>query len=366
MRNGPQIPRSATTSRCLAVREHEYVEMGRALVATSLYYPACTSELGLGKLCMRVNASVCSRPCGTWRISPVLPHRIHSPEGWQCSPPVCRKTHTLHDWPKMEIIIVDDEPVSLTLLKQLVRKLPHCQAVGFTDPSAALAWCQPNDPDLVIVDYMMPHVDGIEFARRLCALEGRSDTPLLMVSATADRTIRNSALQQGVSGFMNKPFSFVELQTRVADMITMRSKQIKAASQAVLVARDLPSAGFNESPNNNQLLKSDSTLARLDGDATLFAAIASVFVRTVPQLIASISMALSTNCFDRAYSDAHSLKGAVSAFEAPEVLKAVALLEQHAKSYNATAATAAFYVVETLCERLLDELTSMAASTAPK
>src|SRR4051812_2690834 len=100
----------------------------------------------------------------------------------------------------MEIIIVDDEPVSLTLLKQLVAKLPHCQAVGFTDPSAALAWCEPNDPDVVIVDYMMPNVDGIEFARRLCALDNRSDTPLLMVSATADQTVRNNALQQGVSG----------------------------------------------------------------------------------------------------------------------------------------------------------------------
>jgi DNA-binding response OmpR family regulator len=264
----------------------------------------------------------------------------------------------------MDIIIVDDEPVSLTLLKQLVGKLPHCQAVGFTDPSAALAWCQPNDPDVVIVDYMMPHVDGIEFARRLCALDGRSDTPLLMVSATADRTIRNSALQQGVSDFMNKPFSFLELQTRVADMITMRSKQIKAATQAVLVARDLPRAAINESPGKNEVLNADATLARLDGDATLLAAIARVFVRTVPQLIATISMALSTNCLDRAYTEAHSLKGAVAAFEAPEVLKAVALLEQHAKSYNATAAMAAFYVVEPLCERLLEELTSMAASTA--
>ena len=87
----------------------------------------------------------------------------------------------------MEIIIVDDELVSLTVLKQLVAKLPDCHVRAFTDPSAALAWCKPNVPDVVIVDYMMPDLNGIEFTRRLCALEGRAQTPLMMVSASADR-----------------------------------------------------------------------------------------------------------------------------------------------------------------------------------
>ena len=57
----------------------------------------------------------------------------------------------------MNIIIVDDELVSLTVLKQLVEKLPDCCAQGFTDASAALVHCEQNDPDLVLVDYMMPN-----------------------------------------------------------------------------------------------------------------------------------------------------------------------------------------------------------------
>jgi CheY-like chemotaxis protein len=210
---------------------------------------------------------------------------------------------------------------------------------------------------------MMPEVNGIEFARRLSALEGRADTPLLMVSATADRSIRSSALQQGVSGFMNKPLQFLELQARVAQMISMRSKQIETANTAVIIAKDL-AADSSGSANTNQLLNAHGTLARLAGDETLLAHIASVFVRTVPQLLASIATALSTKCLDRAYADAHSLKGAVGAFDAPAVLSAVGILEQHAKVYNANAATAAFSLVETLCERLIEELTAMAGETA--
>ena len=60
----------------------------------------------------------------------------------------------------MNIIIVDDELVSLTVLKQLVEKLPDCCAQGFTDASAALVHCEQNDPDLVLVDYMMPDLNG--------------------------------------------------------------------------------------------------------------------------------------------------------------------------------------------------------------
>ena len=114
----------------------------------------------------------------------------------------------------MDIIIVDDELVSLTVLKQLVEKLPDCCAQGFTDASAALAHCVQNDPDLVLVDYMMPGLNGIDFTRRLRAIAGRADTPVLMVTASGDREVRDSALQSGINDFLNKPFDFVELQAR--------------------------------------------------------------------------------------------------------------------------------------------------------
>ncbi|MGZ5174321.1 MAG: response regulator, partial [Burkholderiales bacterium] len=142
----------------------------------------------------------------------------------------------------MDIIIVDDEPVSVTMLKRLVEKLPDCNGRGFTQSSAALAWCEQNDPDLVIVDYMMPELNGIEFARRLRALEGRDGTPLLMVTASADREVRNSALQNGINDFLNKPFDFVELQARASNMLALRSSQKKLANRALLLAEEVQEA----------------------------------------------------------------------------------------------------------------------------
>ena len=263
----------------------------------------------------------------------------------------------------MEIIIVDDEPVSLTVLKQLVEKLPHCHARGFTQATAALAWCEPNDPDVVIVDYMMPEVNGIEFTRRLCALEGRVDTPLLMVSASTDRQVRTLALQSGINDFMNKPFDFIELQTRVSDMLSLRSSQIKMANRALRAGGDKASA-MPSREETGRLFDMRMTLARLAGDEILLAEIARIFLRTVPQLLASIDVALSVNCLERAYAEAHSLKGAVAALEAPEVLNAVVALEQHAKNYNSAATGASFDKAQLLIERLLGELQAMVAGSA--
>jgi putative two-component system response regulator len=142
----------------------------------------------------------------------------------------------------MDIIIVDDELVSVTMLTRLVEKLPNCHGRGFTEAVTALAWCNQNDPDLVIVDYMMPELNGIDFARRLRALQHLTDTPLLMVTANADREVRNAALQNGINDFLQKPFDFVELQARVSNMLALRASQKKLANRALLLAEEVREA----------------------------------------------------------------------------------------------------------------------------
>src|SRR2546423_6409738 len=170
----------------------------------------------------------------------------------------------------MDIIIVDDEPVSVTMLKRLVEKLPDCNSRVFTQPSAALAWCKQNDPDLVIVDYMMPELNGIEFTRQLRALDGKGDPPLLMVTASADREVRESALQNGINDFLNKPFDFVELQARATNMLALRATQKKLAERAMTDAAasagksvDVPVA------NTDRVLDVNATRTRLAADEAL-------------------------------------------------------------------------------------------------
>ena len=263
----------------------------------------------------------------------------------------------------MKIIIVDDELVSLTVLKQLVDKLPDCSVEGFTDAHAALARCEQNDPDLVIVDYMMPQLNGIDFTRRLRALEANRETPVLMVTASGDLEVRDSALQNGINDFLNKPFDFVELQARATNMLALRASQRKLADHGL--SRGETVAGATLQSSSDKVLDVNMTRARLAADEALLGEIAAIFMRTVPQLLTSLGTALSGNDLKRAFGQAHSLKGAVAAFEAPEVFNSLAQVEAHAKNHDAEAASAAFAMAEALVERLVTELAPIVQNSKP-
>jgi CheY-like chemotaxis protein len=254
----------------------------------------------------------------------------------------------------MNIVIIDDEPVSLAVMKQLVAKLPDCCPRPFTTAAAALTWCKHNKPDLVLVDYMMPSMDGLEFTRRL-KKQGCSTTPVVMVSAVVDRQIIQRALQNGVDDFLHKPFDFIELQTCVSEMLGLRAMQGQLANKRLLsIARELSAAAQSATPPT--LLDRHLSRARLGGDEQLLGNIARVFIYSVPGVMCHLRASLVDSDFDAALAHIISLKGAVAAVEAPDVLKVLSQLEVHARSKNRVATVAAFAMMQALTERLFREL----------
>ena len=261
----------------------------------------------------------------------------------------------------MEIIIVDDEPVSQTVLRQFVEKLPECRVHSFTRASDALTWCKENDPDLIIISYLMPQWNGIEFTRIVRSLEGKADTPVLMVTANADREVRNSALQSGVNDFLTKPFDSGALQVRVNNMLALRASQKELANRrasllAEKVVANAMEAATGRRESTGRVLDVNMTRARFDGDDNLLGEVARIFIRTAPQLLSSITTALTENDMKRVAEQAHSLKGAVAAFEAPDVFSCVVYVERHAKNHDAETTAVALAITQTLVERLVEEL----------
>jgi CheY-like chemotaxis protein len=253
----------------------------------------------------------------------------------------------------MNIVIIDDEPVSLAVMKQLVGKLPECDAQAFTDASAALIWCRKNPADLVIVDYMMPAVDGVEFTRRLRAHRSAESTKIVMVSAVVDQQVMKRALRSGVDDFLQKPFDFVQLQTCVSEILGLKAMQGQLANKALLAtARSLAV----ERPRGPQLLDRNLSRARLGGDEKLLHEVAAIFVHTVPHVLRQVRSCVVNNDFDAVVAHVSYLKGAVSAFEAPDVLNLLSILECHARHRDPLATVASFAMVQAVTERLHAEL----------
>ncbi len=141
-----------------------------------------------------------------------------------------------------KIIIVDDTEINLTLIRHLVNKLEDCEPLCFQESAQAMEWCRHNDPDLAIVDYMMPSPDGLEFTKLFRALPGKADIPLLMITANDHIEIRYQALECGANDFLTKPIDKTEFLSRARNMLALRSSQKKLADRAAWLDSEVKKA----------------------------------------------------------------------------------------------------------------------------
>ncbi|MGO7361115.1 HD domain-containing phosphohydrolase [Rhizobium leguminosarum] len=132
----------------------------------------------------------------------------------------------------MPLLIVDDSESSLLALETAVRGFAGCVVESFTNPLEALARCREVDFDVVLVDYLMPEMNGIEMIRRLRRQPGYEDVPVVMITSQAKRAVRLEALEAGATDFLAKPFDPLELQARVLNLMALHKAQLALADRA--------------------------------------------------------------------------------------------------------------------------------------
>jgi two-component system response regulator RpfG len=134
----------------------------------------------------------------------------------------------------VNVVLLDDELVSLAFLRSRVSKLPGATPIGFDEPREALAWCAANEADVVIVDYLMPDMDGLAFAAAVRELPGKAEIPILMITGARKTHVRHRALAEGINGFLAKPFDRFELSARLKNLLAVRTshKRVNQRAQA--------------------------------------------------------------------------------------------------------------------------------------
>jgi two-component system, OmpR family, response regulator len=109
------------------------------------------------------------------------------------------------------ILLVDDEQAVQTLLTYPLRKEGY-EVVGAMDGQEALDRFREQRFDLVVLDIMLPKLDGIEVCRRL---RTRSQVPIIMLTAKGDEVDKVAGLEMGADDYITKPFSVREFRSRV-------------------------------------------------------------------------------------------------------------------------------------------------------
>jgi len=140
------------------------------------------------------------------------------------------------------ILIVDDSPMSLRLLTHMVT-LHGYGAQAMVNPQDALAYACASPPDLVLLDIMMPEMNGFEFAERFKADERTRDIPIIFISALDSVEDKLAAFRLGGVDYVTKPFQPEEVLARVKTHLTLRGLQRRLQESNRRYRRELALAG---------------------------------------------------------------------------------------------------------------------------
>jgi len=140
------------------------------------------------------------------------------------------------------VLIIDDTEINLILFAALVKKLDDCEPHTFTQARGGLEWAREHIPDLVIVDYMMPDIDGLEFIRQLREMPGRDVVPVVMITANDQKQLRYRALDIGANDFLTKPVDKVEFLARSRNMLLVSDARKQLSDRAKWLADEVRKA----------------------------------------------------------------------------------------------------------------------------
>jgi two-component system response regulator VicR len=130
------------------------------------------------------------------------------------------------------ILVVDDEPPIVDLLSYNLRRA-HYEVVIAQDGEEALVKARQEAPDLIILDLMLPRVDGLEVCR---ALRRECDVPIIMLTARDSEVDRVVGLELGADDYVVKPFSVRELMARVKNVLRRAEpRQAEAAPELIRI-----------------------------------------------------------------------------------------------------------------------------------
>ena len=120
-----------------------------------------------------------------------------------------------------KILVVDDEVYILHIL-DFSLGAEGFDVITATDGEEALAKAQREKPDLIVMDVMMPRLDGYETCRRLKNDPGTKDIPVLLLTARGREEDRQRGVEFGADDYITKPFSPNKLISRVSDILGIK------------------------------------------------------------------------------------------------------------------------------------------------
>ncbi len=139
-----------------------------------------------------------------------------------------------------KVLIVDDESTGRTILSKIIQQTEDDVSVeSFENPLEALDWLDNNHPDLIITDYRMPDINGVDLIRQIREKPACLDIPIMMITVVSEKSVRYEALEAGATAFLTRPIDQIECRTSCHNLLKLHEQQSIIQDRADWLARQV-------------------------------------------------------------------------------------------------------------------------------
>jgi putative two-component system response regulator len=133
---------------------------------------------------------------------------------------------------RMKILIIDDEPANVALLQELLFEGGYRRIQSVTDARTALETFATFQADLILLDLMMPYIDGFAILEALrSGAESQAFLPVVVLTADVNEETKRRALTAGATDFLCKPFDHTEVLLRIRNLLESRRAHLLLDNQ---------------------------------------------------------------------------------------------------------------------------------------
>ncbi len=184
----------------------------------------------------------------------------------------------------MRIFAIDDSPSILSFIQRSIAQIEGCEILPFLDPSHALTVLQTQQADLILVDYNMPGMNGIELISQFRQLPRAKDIPVIMLTSETGPAIKIAAIEAGATEFLTKPIDQAEFSIRVRNLLALRFAQQSLANHAEALERDVAAARSRIATQEKEIIwRLSKAMACRDGETALHLERVAVIARIIAE-----------------------------------------------------------------------------------
>lgn len=141
---------------------------------------------------------------------------------------------------KSQVLILDDQSTGRAILVKIIMQVSDNIVVSdFSDPLEALKWLETNNIDLIITDYRMPIMNGLDFIKNVRKLNRCKNIPIMMITVVSEKEIRYKALEAGATAFLTRPIDQIECRTSCRNLLQLHQQHLIIQDRANWLARQV-------------------------------------------------------------------------------------------------------------------------------